>query len=149
MSSVAWQVAPFDALEGREVYALLQLRQRVFVVEQRCAFLDADGIDPGCLHVLGWRGGDLVATARVVPAGRAHAEVSIGRVATRARGEGIGRALMIESMNAAYTAHGDVPLYLWAQAYLERFYRSLGFEVSGPEGEEDGIPHLPMLRARR
>jgi ElaA protein len=34
-----------------------------------------------------------------------------------------------------------------AQANLVEFYRSLGFEVTGPEFLEDGIPHVPMWRA--
>ena len=33
-----------------------------------------------------------------------------------------------------------------AQARLERFYRELGFEPVGRPYDEDGIPHLEMLR---
>ena len=35
----------FAELSGEELYELLSLRQRVFIVEQRCAYLDADGLD--------------------------------------------------------------------------------------------------------
>lgn len=149
--TVRWQVSPFAALDGATVYAMLQLRQQVFVVEQRCAFLDADGIDPACHHVLGWEGERLVATARVVPAGLVNPELTIGRVvsAPEVRGQGVGRRMMEVAIDAAAQIAGDVPIYLWAQAYLERLYGSLGFEVCGPAGEEDGIPHLPMRRPAR
>lgn len=146
---VRWQRATFGELGGAAVYAMLQLRQRVFVVEQRCVFLDADGVDPACLHVLGWDGDALVAAARIVPAGRVHADVSIGRVvsAPEVRGTGVGRQLMAEAIALTEAVYGDVPIYLWAQSYLRRLYASFGFVVCGPEGEEDGILHLPMLRA--
>ena len=54
-ASPRWQWSSFDALAVRELYAVLQLRQRVFVVEQRCAYLDADGDDPQAMHLPGWR----------------------------------------------------------------------------------------------
>ncbi len=66
---------PFDRLSGREVHDVLQLRQRVFVVEQTCPFLDADGLDPKCWHVLGRdEAGVLIATARLVPPGLKYEE---------------------------------------------------------------------------
>ena len=38
------------------------------------------------------------------------------------------------------------PIRIGAQQYLERFYRSFGFERAGDDYLEDDIPHLPMLR---
>jgi len=35
-------------------------------------------------------------------------------------------------------------IHLGGQAHLRAFYESLGFEVSGPAYDEDGIPHLSM-----
>ena len=48
---VCWVEGPFEALSTAELYAVLALRQRVFVVEQRCAYLDADGLDLLAEHV--------------------------------------------------------------------------------------------------
>ncbi|WP_246309359.1 GNAT family N-acetyltransferase [Hydrogenophaga aromaticivorans] len=50
---VTWRCLPFDALLPRTLYALLQLRSAVFVVEQACAFQDLDGADADCMHLLG------------------------------------------------------------------------------------------------
>lgn len=147
-SDLRWTWRPFEALAVGELYELLKLRQRVFVVEQACAYLDADGRDPDALHLLGHDAdGRLVAVLRVFPpdpTGRA----VIGRVVTapEVRGAGVGTALMREGLRRVRTAFGPVPIHLSAQAHLAGWYRSLGFEVSGPGYDEDGIPHLPMDR---
>jgi len=39
------------------------------------------------------------------------------------------------------------PWVLSAQSYLCDWYIQLGFVPSGPEFDEDGIPHIPMRRA--
>ncbi len=118
-------------------------------MEQDCAYLDADGLDAACHHLLGLDDGGLVATARVVPPGVAHPLVSIGRVVTapRVRNTGLGRPLMEEAIRRA-EAHWPGNVHVGAQAHLRHFYGSLGFRVSGPEYIEDGIPHLPMERLR-
>ncbi|MCC6335858.1 MAG: GNAT family N-acetyltransferase [Myxococcales bacterium] len=145
---VTWEWLPFDRLTPRQVHDVLQLRARVFIVEQRCAYLDADGADPQCWHGLGNEGGVLVATARLVPPGLKFAEPAIGRVVTapEVRRTGVGRALMLEALGQVRRLWPGQPVRVGAQRYLERFYRSLGFEPVGEEYDEDGIPHIEMLR---
>ena len=147
---VHFEWLPFSELTARDVHDLLQLRQRVFVVEQRCAYLDADGADPLCWHGLGRRRGSLVATARLVPPGLKFVEPAIGRVVTapEARGTGVGRALMLAAITQVQRLHPGQPIRLGAQRYLERFYASLGFEVAGEPYDEDGIPHVEMVKPR-
>ena len=41
----------FDELNTRELYAILKARVDVFVVEQKCAYPELDGIDYKSLHV--------------------------------------------------------------------------------------------------
>ena len=48
-----WQCLPFDRLNVHSLYAILQLRAEVFVVEQACVFQDMDGADAACHHLLG------------------------------------------------------------------------------------------------
>ena len=64
--AVQWRLSAFDALTTRELYALLQLRAQVFVVEQACAFQDIDGSDALALHLQGHGNGGLVAYARCI-----------------------------------------------------------------------------------
>ncbi|HUR10737.1 MAG TPA: hypothetical protein VM012_05180, partial [Flavitalea sp.] len=66
---IQWKCIPFDQLPARELYAIMQLRNEVFVVEQNCVFQDADDKDPFCYHLSGWINDKLVAYTRLVPAG--------------------------------------------------------------------------------
>ena len=142
---LTWHDEPFAALSGRQVYAISVLRERVFVVEQNCVYLDADGLDLDSRHL--WaesEAGEIVAYLRVVPAGMKFDEISIGRVITapEARGTGLGRELMRRGI----TAVGAKTIRIGAQAHLEKFYGELGFVRASDEYDEDGIPHIEMLR---
>ena len=140
-----WYDEPFDALSGRQVYAITALRERVFVVEQNCVYLDADGLDLASRHL--WaenEAGEIMAYLRIMPAGAKFDEVSLGRVITapEARGTGLGRELMRRGLAAV----GAVPVRIGAQAHLEKFYGELGFVRASDIYDEDGIPHIEMLR---
>jgi ElaA protein len=144
-----WVLRDFEALTGAEVYAILRLRQEVFVVEQACAYLDADGLDAKAAHLFAVDdAGEAVACARIFAPGVKHEAAVIGRVVTSGsvRRTGIGRELMRRSIAAIEERHGKVPIWLGAQKYLERFYGSFGFVRDGEDYDEDGIPHLPMRR---
>lgn len=139
-----WHERTFDELTRDELYAILALRARVFVVEQRCAYQDVDGLDPRCRHLWATDEGEIVAYLRLIPPGVTYDEAAIGRVivAQRMRGTGLGRELMRRGLAAA----GAVPVRLGAQAHLEKFYTDLGFRRVGDVYDEDGIPHIEMLR---
>ena len=141
-----WQCLTFDQLTTTQLYAVMRLRQAVFVVEQDCAYLDADGHDFGAMHLLGHLDGSLVAYVRAFGPGQFYAEASIGRVFTSAaiRGRGHGRPLMQEAMRRVAMEWGPCPIKIAAQSHLRAYYESLGFAVCGQEYLEDGIPHLPM-----
>ena len=144
-----WTTKPFEALTLAELYALLQLRSEVFVVEQACAFQDMDGLDQAALHLLGrTAAGELAAYARLLPAGCSYPQVSIGRVVTspRHRRAGLGRALLRQAIGECAARFGAQPIQIGAQQYLRAFYESFGFVAVGAGYLEDGIPHLHMVR---
>jgi ElaA protein len=150
--SLAWQWNRFADLAPDDLYALLVARGVVFVVEQRCAYLDADGMDPHASHLLGWlRSGEervLAAYLRLIEPGRKFAEPSLGRVLTAPafRGRGFGRMLMHEGLRQAATLYPGCAVRISAQRYLERFYGEFGFRVVSEPYDEDGIEHIDMLR---
>ncbi len=148
MSELDWKTLPFAGLSTAELYAVLQLRTEVFVVEQACVFQDMDGADSKAVHVLGMAGDELVAYARCFPAGIKFSEASIGRVITRmsARGASLGHELMRQAIKCVTQQWGAQPIRIGAQARLEKFYRQHGFVTTGAPYIEDGIPHLEMLR---
>ena len=146
---VSWRCLPFAGLGVAELYAVLQLRSAVFVVEQACVFQDMDGLDPVCHHLLGQdASGRLLAYARLVPAGVAFAEASVGRVITApaARGTALGHRLMAQACTQLAQLWGAQPIRIGAQAHLQSFYGQHGFVTDSAEYMEDGIAHAEMLR---
>ena len=101
MSGIEWRYLAFDALSVSELYAVLQLRSEVFVVEQACVFQDMDGADTQAMHLVGTLQGVLVAYARCFAAGEKFAEASIGRIVTHSsvRGSGAGHALVEKAIS--------------------------------------------------
>jgi ElaA protein len=141
-------IKDFHLLSPLEVYHILQLRSEVFVVEQKCIFLDADNKDPDCAHVMIVMDDKLVATARLVPPGLSYPEMSIGRVVTHpsARRTGVGKILMDKSLKYLYKKFGAAPVKIGAQFYLRNFYGGFGFVQSSEIYDEDGIDHIEMIK---
>jgi ElaA protein len=138
---------PFSELTPYELYAILQLRNEVFVVEQNCVFQDADNKDQTSLHVMCWQNDLLAGYTRLVPAGIAYDEPSIGRVVTspKVRHTGIGKLLMQYSIRTTYNVWGKTTITIGAQFYLRNFYTSLGFQQCSDIYMEDGIQHIEMF----
>lgn len=148
--TLTWTTQPFDSLTLPELYALLQLRSEVFVVEQTCAFQDIDGQDQAATHLLGHtETGELTAYARLFQAGIVYPEASIGRVVVSPgfRRYGLGRELLQQAIGAVEQLFGPQPIQIGAQLYLREFYESFGFWQTGDGYLEDGIPHIHMVRA--
>jgi ElaA protein len=145
---VAWHIKPFQELTLNELYAILRLRQEVFVVEQNCPYLDADGKDKHSHHLMGFIENDLAAYARLVFPGISYPEVSIGRVVTSSkyRGGGYGKQLMRRAIEETTGFYGKIPIRIGAQKYLKNFYEGFGFMDIGEPYIEDGIPHMIMLK---
>jgi ElaA protein len=135
--------ATFDDLDPRTAYLLWQLRERVFVVEQECAYLDLDGrdLETGTRHLYVDVAGVPVAYLRVL---QDPGEMRIGRVVVDPAHRRTGLAERL--MTGALAVVGDRPCRLDAQSYLAGWYRHFGFAPCGEEFLEDGIPHVPMRR---
>lgn len=144
-----WETLSFLELDTDQLYAILKVRQEVFVIEQKCFYLDTDDVDQVSYHVIGRdEQGAIIAYARLIPAGVSYAEVSMGRVLVveKERGKGLGRQLTQRCLDEATRIWGAQPLRLSAQAYLVKFYEDFGFNTVGEEYLDAGIPHIEMLR---
>ena len=145
-----WICKYFEELSLIELYEIGRLRQEVFVLEQNCPYVDFDGKDYFCYHLMGMDDlGKLVAYSRIVPKGVSYDDyISIGRVITSGlvRKSGLGRILMQESISACEKLFGKSDIKISAQTYLLKFYQSLDFESTGKEYLEDDIPHTEMIR---
>ncbi|EBG0409873.1 GNAT family N-acetyltransferase [Salmonella enterica subsp. enterica serovar Irumu] len=147
---IDWQDLHYSELTVPQLYALLKLRCAVFVVEQRCPYLDVDGDDlvGDNRHILGWHQGELVAYARILKSDNESDPVVIGRVIVSDawRGAKLGQQLMAKTLESCGRHWPDKPLYLGAQAHLQPFYARFGFIPVTDVYDEDGIPHRGMAR---
>lgn len=147
---IDWQDLHHSELTVPQLYALLKLRCAVFVVEQRCPYLDVDGDDlvGDNRHILGWHQDELVAYARILKSDNESDPVVIGRVIVSDawRGAKLGQQLMAKTLESCGRHWPDKPLYLGAQAHPQPFYARFGFIPVTDVYDEDGIPHRGMAR---
>ena len=147
---IDWQDLHHSDLSVSQLYALLQLRCAVFVVEQNCPYQDIDGddLEGENRHILGWHKGTLVAYARILKSDDELKPGVIGRVivSEALRGEKIGQQLMSKALESCTRRWPEKPIYLGAQAHLQNFYGQFGFIPVTDIYEEDGIPHIGMAR---
>lgn len=141
--------AEFDTFSLSELYALLKLRQDVFILEQESFYADIDGKDPDALHYLihdSTTSGLIGAIRLFVDADENIARIGRVVIAQEARGTGLGRKLMQAGIDKAHELAPGCKIHVSAQAYLEKFYGALGFETVSDVYIEDGIPHIDMIR---
>lgn len=146
-----WKLFKFDELDVHRLYELLKLRADVFVVEQNCAYPDLDSYDQQSLHLLYLQENQIIAYCRILPPGEKYDICSIGRVVVteKSRGAGIARQLMLKAIENAESAWNVDSIQLCAQSHLQNFYQSLSFETVSNEFDEDGIPHVYMIRKKK
>lgn len=147
MSTVALKRSWALDLDTATLYQLLKLRVEVFVVEQKCAYPELDGLDllPETRHFWLDDEGEIISTLRLLEEHENGVKsFRIGRVCTSvpARGHGYTTRLV----RAALAEAGSATVRLSAQTYLVDLYAKFGFKPDGDEFEEDGIMHLPMRK---
>ena len=146
--TITYQCLRFKSLKLKQLYEIIRLREAVFVVEQDCPYLEADGKDPQGWHVLGYQGKELVAYTRILPKRVSYNDAtSIGRVVTKKemRGQGIGVDIMKYSLDWINRLFPQQRIRISAQTYLTKFYQKFGFQPIGNEYLEDNIPHIQMV----
>lgn len=145
---LSFSCLPFSALSSKELYQIIQLREKVFIVEQECAYLDCDSKDIPSYHLSGFLDKNLIAYARLVPIGISYDNfASIGRIVVneKYRSLGIGKKLVEESIRNCHKLFPNKKIKISAQCYLKSFYQELGFTAIDDEYQEDGIPHIAMI----
>ena len=147
--NVAWQLRPFGDLDGAEVHEMIAFRESVFVVEQRCAYQEADTFDLIAQHVFGRSlEHSLIAYARILPPNTKYQQPSIGRiiVAANVRGGKLGNQLLRYCVEFSTEKYPGCDIKLSAQSSAINFYRAEGFEVASEPYDDSGIEHRDMVR---
>ena len=137
-----------ENLSVLELFTIIKARESVFVVEQQCPYQETDDMDLHSWHLPVSIDSQLAAYVRVVDPGIKYQQPSIGRVMTisRFRNLKIGRSLMNEAIRFTEEQYPQMGIKIGAQVYLKNFYESLGFEPVSEPYDEDGIPHIDMVK---
>ena len=146
--TISFIIKKYEFISRDELYAILQLRSEVFVVEQDCVYQDIDGKDDKAVHVLGYKDDQLIAYTRIFKPGAYFEQASIGRVLVKEnqRKFKYGYDLMNASIEAVEKYFDEQTIKISAQVYLKNFYNNLGFIEQGETYLEDGIPHMVMVK---
>lgn len=141
-----WKIKPFKALSTIELYELLQLRNKVFIVEQNCVYQDLDEKDQIAIHIMGELDNKIIAYCRIFKPNDYFTEAAIGRVVLdmNFRNKKMGHQLMQVAIETIQSHFNERNITISAQLYLKHFYESHGFIQSSEEYLEDGIPHIEM-----
>lgn len=136
----------FNELSLDDLYAILNLRQKVFVLEQDCPYIDADYSDQDAFHLLGYKDNDLIAYLRAFKPGIKYEGSSLGRIVTEinSRDLGVGKKIIKEGVKFLKKEYPDNEIIISAQHRLEDFYIDLGFTSRGEVYLEDDIDHIQM-----
>lgn len=142
-------------LDPATLYGILRARETVFCLEQGATDADLDGRELEEGTTLMW----VSVPDPAVPDGAriavAHARVltdpeamRIGRVVVAAsrRRDGLGRVVMQAALEHCRAVAPEREVRIDAQAYLERWYASMGFVAHGDLFLEAGIEHVAMVR---
>ena len=135
-----------DSISKEELYDVLSLRQRVFIIEQDCFYEDLDYSDQDANHLLLYEDKKLIGYSRVFSPGVKYDAASIGRIVTDLdyRGMGYGKSITQESIQFLKNNFPESDISISAQYRLIDFYENLGFEREGSVYLEDDIEHIKM-----
>lgn len=145
----SWEIRTFSELTSHQLYHILSLRERVFIIEQQCFFQDLDGKDDKAFHLWGnLPDSGFIAYSRIFLPGVLYESASLGRVlsAPEHRGKGLGKAVVDRALKFLSNHTPSASIRIAAQQHLTAFYADFGFtEVSAPY-LDDGIWHVDMIR---
>lgn len=146
LENIRFQLTPFNDLSPAQLYAIIRLREAVFVVEQNCPYLDCDNKDQYSWHYCFYLDEKLVGYARLLPTGSPSIWY-IGRVVVHPdfRRIELGKHVMNHSIGTLFDQMKCEIIEISAQVYLKRFYEDLGFRAIGEDYLEDDIPHIKMI----
>jgi ElaA protein len=141
-------IKKYNELSNKEIHAIFQARNEVFIVEQECVYQDIDGKDLDSYHCFDSDSkGNIIAYLRILKKGVSYNTApSIGRVLVTKeyRRKGQASLIMQFAINFIFSTFQDDFILISAQEYLISFYSSLGFIIIGEGYFEDHIPHIQM-----
>ena len=119
----------FDELTTKELYEILKSRSEIFIMEQNIHYQDMDDIDYKSLHCFFMENDKVIAYLRAFYQEDNKDIVRIGRVLTLKHGNGIGKELLRQSLNAIKEKMQCKKVSMDAQKHAVGFYEKFGFKI--------------------
>lgn len=137
---------PFNQLTTAQLYSILELRYKVFVVEQQSIYNEIDGLDQSSIHYCIFADSKLLAYARVRHVSAV--DIKIERVVCDKlhRGKGLADKLLEEIVKTQNEQKQNCRISLSAQVEVVDFYKNRGFKPAGKVYDDGGIPHQNMQK---
>ena len=139
-----WYLKNYDELTKEEIVAIYKARIETFIVGQNLNYQEIDDTDTVSWHLFEMNEShEVISYLRIIPG---IDKVSIGRVLIdhRYRRTGKGRELLERAKEVCKEWFVDKVIEVHAQAHLQEFYESLGFEVVSEPYDIVGIKHVTM-----
>jgi len=138
-----WETKTFSELSTKELFEILYLRTKIFVVGQERIYQEVDEHDLEAIHIFNLIDGKVAAYARVF---NQNDNVTFGRVVTdpKYRGLGMGKELMKHVMDVIQSDFTDKNIEIEAQVQVQDFYRLFNFESEGDTFLFNHTPHIKM-----
>ena len=132
----------FHELTTTKLYEILKARSEIFIMEQNIHYQDMDDVDYVSLHCYFTEDKKVIAYLRAFY--KEDNIVKLGRVLTLQHGNGIGKALLEQSLIAIKEKMKCTKICMDAQKYALAFYEKFGFKVTSEDFLEEGIVHNTM-----
>ena len=141
-----WKWLPFAELTAKELYDVLQLRERIFHLEKKCIFNDVDGFDLSGRHLLGYHDEHLICYLRV---SLQDDVLVVGRIGVdkRHRRRGLGKIMVKNTIENLKEQYPGLMISLSSQMDQVGFYNALGFTKQGMPYDEAGLMSVKMVMA--
>tara|TARA_Y100000741_G_C18227661_1_gene548495 strand:- start:753 stop:1199 length:447 start_codon:yes stop_codon:yes gene_type:complete len=143
-----WNIKKFNQLDINILYSILKLRSEVFVLEQKCPYLDIDEKDKKALHIFSLDNKDnCIAYGRIFKPNDYYKKyTAISRIVVRKkdRKNKIGYEIVKKLIKICREKYPEKTIKISAQKHLQKFYEKSGFMFKGENYLEDGIPHCAM-----
>lgn len=134
----------FEELSTKELYEILKTRSEIFVVEQNIHYQDMDDIDYRSLHCFFMEDNKVIAYLRAFYEDESKGIIRMGRVLTLHHGNGVGKCLLKESLEAIKTKMNCKKIVGHAQKHALGFYEKFGFKAVSNDFLEEGVVHVSV-----
>ena len=139
----------FSDLSLDQLYQIIKLRNKVFIIEQNYPFLDLNDQDQGAFHLFLQHQSRFIGYLRVNPLEMNYSVVKLSRfcLLPEYRDKDLGKDMLKFILTHAEKSWRSQEIQISAQEYLEGFYQKFGFIASSEAYEIDNILHINMKKS--